>query len=72
AESIVKAIFSVAQVRVRDHGELARIEVGIDELHRLFDVRKLGEANQMIKELGFRYVSVDMKGYRQGSLVVVK
>ena len=52
--------------------ELARIEVGIDELHRMFDVRKLGEANQMIKELGFRYVSVDMKGYRQGSLVVVK
>lgn len=72
AESIVKTIFGVAQVRVRDHGELARIEVGIDELHRLFDIRKLGEANQMIKELGFRYVSVDMKGYRQGSLVVVK
>jgi uncharacterized protein len=65
AESIVKTIFGVAQVRVRDHGELARIEVGIDELHRLFDVRKLGEANQMIEELGFRYVSVDLKGYRQ-------
>ena len=72
AESIIKSIFGVEQVRVRDHGELARIEVGSDELHRLFDVRKLGEANQMIKELGFRYVSVDMKGYRQGSLVVVK
>ncbi len=72
AEYIIKTIFGVAQVRVRDHGELARIEVGSDELHRLFDVRKLGEANQMIKELGFRYVSVDMKGYRQGSLVVVK
>lgn len=72
AESIIKSIFGVEQVRVRDHGELARIEVGNDELHRLFDVRKLGEANQTIKELGFRYVSVDMKGYRQGSLVIVK
>jgi uncharacterized protein len=72
AESIIKSIFDVNQVRVRDHGELARIEVGNDELHRLFDIRKLGEADQMIKELGFRYVSVDMKGYRQGSLVLVK
>lgn len=72
AESIIKSIFGVEQVRVRDHGELARIEVGNDELHRLFDVRKLGEADQTIKELGFRYVSVDMKGYRQGSLVIVK
>jgi len=72
AESIIKSIFGVEQVRVRDHGELARIEVGNDELYRLFDVRKLGEADQMIKELGFRYVSVDMKGYRQGSLVIVK
>ena len=72
AESIIKTIFDVEQVRVRDHGELARIEVGSNELHRLFDVKKLGEADQMIKELGFRYVSVDMKGYRQGSLVIVK
>jgi pyridinium-3,5-biscarboxylic acid mononucleotide sulfurtransferase len=72
AESIIKTIFGVKQVRVRDHDELARIEVGNDELHRLFDVRKLGEADQKIKELGFRYVSVDMKGYRQGSLVIVK
>jgi pyridinium-3,5-biscarboxylic acid mononucleotide sulfurtransferase len=72
AEIIIKSIFGVKQVRVRDHGGLARIEVGNDELHMLFDVRKLGKADQLIKELGFRYVSVDMKGYREGSLVVVK
>jgi len=72
AESIIKTIFGVEQVRVRDHGEIARIEVANIELHRLFDVKKLGEADQLIKELGFRYVSVDMKGYRQGSLVRVK
>lgn len=72
AESIIKSIFGVEQVRVRDHGELARIEVGNNELNRLFDTGKLGEADQMIKELGFRFVSVDMKGYRQGSLVIVK
>jgi uncharacterized protein len=72
SESIIKSIFGVKQVRVRDHGELARIEVGSDELDRLFDIGKLGEADQMIKELGFKYVSVDMKGYRQGSLVMVE
>ena len=72
AESIIKTIFEIEQVRVRDHGEIARIEVGNDELHRLFDVQKLSEADQIIKELGFRYVSVDIKGYRQGSLVIIE
>ena len=72
AESIIKTIFDVEQVRVRDHDELARIEVGKAELDRLFDVKKLEEADKMIKELGFRYVSVDMRGYRQGSLAIVK
>lgn len=72
AEFITKTIFGVEQVRVRDHGDLARIEVGNDELHRLFDVKKLGEADQMIKELGFRYVSVDIRGYRQGSIFRVE
>jgi uncharacterized protein len=67
AELIIKTIFGVEQVRVRDHGELARIEVGNDELHKLFDIKKLGDADRMVKELGFRYVSVDIKGYRQGS-----
>lgn len=68
AELIIKTIFGVEQVRVRDHGELARIEVGNDELHKLFDIKKLGDADHMIKELGFRYVSVDINGYRQGSI----
>jgi uncharacterized protein len=72
AEIIIKSIFGIKQVRVRDHDGLARIEVGNNELHMLFDVRKLDKADQMIKELGFRYVSVDMKGYRQGSLVIVE
>lgn len=70
AESIIKTIFRVTQVRVRDHTELARVEVGRDELHRLFDAEKLEVADKKIKELGFRYVSIDMRGYRQGSLVV--
>jgi uncharacterized protein len=70
AESIIKTIFRVTQVRVRDHAELARVEVGRDELHRLFDAEKLEVADKKIKELGFRYVSIDMRGYRQGSLVV--
>lgn len=72
AEAIITTIFGIEQVRVRDHDELARIEVGKEELHKLFDIKMLEEADKLIKELGFRYVSIDMRGYRRGSLVIMK
>lgn len=71
AESIIKTIFRVSQVRVRDHTELARIEVGRDELPMMFDAEKLEVADTKIKDLGFKYVSIDIKGYKQGNLVVL-
>lgn len=71
SEIIVKSIFGVRQVRVRDHGEIARIEVGRDELARMFDPEKLGLLDKKLKELGFRFVTVDASGYRSGKLAVV-
>jgi uncharacterized protein len=71
AEAIVKAIFGVRQVRVRDHGDLARIEVGRDELHKMFDVDKLAILDNKLKELTFKFVSIDVAGYRTGKLVVI-
>jgi uncharacterized protein len=71
AEIIVKSIFSVRQVRVRNHGELARVEVGKDELQKMFDVEKLALLDGKLKELGFKFVSVDAAGYRTGKLVMV-
>ena len=71
AEIIVKTIFSVRQVRVRDHSDLARIEVGRDELHKLFDVDKLALLDKKLKELAFKFVSVDVAGYKSGKLVMI-
>lgn len=71
SEKIVRRTFGVRQVRVRDHGEVARIEVGRDELDKLFDVDKLSLLDQELKKLGFRFVSVDAAGYATGKLLVV-
>ncbi|HZB99509.1 MAG TPA: TIGR00268 family protein, partial [Nitrososphaeraceae archaeon] len=72
SEVIVKNIFNVRQVRVRDHGEVARIEVEKNELTKLFDIDKLPILDIKLKELGFRYVSIDVNGYRSGNLVIVE
>ena len=72
AEIIVKTIFAVRQVRVRDHGDLARIEVGRDELHKMFDVDKLAILDNKLKELTFKFVSIDVVGYKTGKLVVIR
>jgi uncharacterized protein len=71
AEIIVKTIFGVRQVRVRDHGDLARIEVGRDELNKMFDVNKLGLLDDKLKELRFKFVSVDAAGYKTGKMVMI-
>jgi uncharacterized protein len=69
-EIVVKSIFGVRQVRVRDHGDVARIEVGRDELSRIFNVEKLALLDAKLKELGFKYVSIDAAGYSPGKLVI--
>lgn len=54
-------------VRVRSHEDLARIEVRKEERKKLFDENLMDEISKNLKELGFRYVSLDMEGYRTGS-----
>jgi len=56
------------QVRVRHHGEIARIEVAPEELPRALDPALASRIAAEIKALGFRYVAVDLEGYRTGSL----
>ncbi len=72
AEIIVKTIFGVHQVRVRDHGELARIEVGRDELQKMFDTDKLTLLDRKLKEVGYKFVAVDAAGYKTGKLVMAE
>ena len=59
------------QYRVRDHGEIARIEVAPDELLPLTDPARRARVSQRLKELGFRFVTVDLEGYRPGGISVV-
>ena len=56
------------QVRLRHHGELARIEIDTRELARALDPEMAMAISAAIKPLGFRYVSLDLEGYRMGSL----
>ncbi len=55
------------QVRVRDHGEIARIELEGAELPGMLDKERRARISARLKELGFRFVTLDMEGYRTGS-----
>ena len=54
------------QARVRMHGDMARIEVNPDEIQRVIDNRE--KVYDYLKSLGFTYVSLDLGGYRTGSM----
>jgi uncharacterized protein len=60
--------FGFRQVRVRSHGELARIEIAPDELPRALQADMAETLAARIRETGFTYVTLDLEGYRQGSL----
>lgn len=54
------------QVRVRHHGELARIEVPTDMKHFFFDDEIISKVNTKLHEYGFKYVTLDLEGYKMG------
>ncbi len=56
------------QVRLRHHGELARVEIDPAELAHGIDPATSAKIVAAIKPLGFRYVALDLEGYRSGSL----
>lgn len=56
------------QFRVRFHQELARIEIAPEELPRALDPQMAAVLARRLKQLGFTYVTLDLEGYRQGSL----
>lgn len=54
--------------RVRAHGDLARIEVGREEIARIFEEPFRDKIYEAFQKAGFRYVSLDLAGYRTGSM----
>jgi uncharacterized protein len=70
-EILVKQVFGVRQVRVRDFNGVAKIEVEQKELNLLSDQIKLSKLTERLKQIGFTSVIVDPEGYRPGKLNVI-
>ncbi len=56
------------QFRVRHHGEIVRIEIAREELERTFDAAMAAEFTRIFKALGFKFVTLDLEGFRSGSM----
>ncbi|MBW4039405.1 MAG: ATP-dependent sacrificial sulfur transferase LarE [Acidobacteria bacterium] len=56
------------QVRVRHHGDLARVEIAREDLGRALSVEMFDWITAALKPLGFLYIAVDTQGYRSGSM----
>jgi uncharacterized protein len=67
AEDGIRAL-GFQQFRVRHHGNLVRLEVASDELPRALDPQMARQFVELLKTLGFTYVTLDLEGYRRGSL----
>jgi uncharacterized protein len=56
------------QIRVRHHGDIVRIEVANDELARALNPTMTAEFTRIFKGLGFKFVTLDLEGFRSGSM----
>jgi len=65
AESALRAL-GLCQLRVRHHGDVARVEVAPDELDLAFGLRE--EVAAAVRSAGYAYVALDLEGFRSGSL----
>lgn len=68
AEKFIRENVNVTQLRVRDHGNIARIEVLPHERKLFFNEELLNKITDKFKSLGYTYVTLDLEGYRTGSM----
>ena len=66
-EEAVRAL-GFRQFRVRHHGEIVRIEIAREELQRALDPAMAAEFVRIFKALGFKFVTLDLEGFRSGSM----
>ena len=59
------------QVRVRHHGDIVRIEIAREELTRALSPEMAAEFTRIFKALGFKFVTLDLEGFRSGSMNTV-
>ena len=67
AENFLKN-FGLTELRVRDHAGIARIEVLPEEFPKLINKDARGEIITFLKSLGYKYITIDLQGFRSGSL----
>lgn len=68
AEAFLRREIGLRQVRVRHHGQVARLEVEPDDFARLLEVDVRGRVVARLRSIGFRYVTLDLAGFRSGSM----
>ncbi|MBZ9607651.1 ATP-dependent sacrificial sulfur transferase LarE [Clostridium estertheticum] len=56
------------QIRVRHHGDIARVEVNVEERNKFFNIEMMDKVGNELKSIGFKYVTLDLLGYRTGSM----
>jgi uncharacterized protein len=66
-EEIMRGL-GFSQTRVRHHGEIARIEIAREELSKVFSMDMFERLSREFKRIGFRFVAIDVDGYRTGAL----
>jgi|SRR5438477_1964715 len=66
-EEIMRAL-GFRQTRVRHHGDMVRIEIATDELPKALNMQMFERLSCEFKKIGFRFVAVDVDGYRTGAL----
>jgi uncharacterized protein len=66
-EDAIRAL-GFRQFRVRHHGEIVRIEIARDELPRALSSSMAAEFTRVFKALGFKFVTLDLEGFRSGSM----
>ncbi len=71
SEIMIKQFFGARQVRVRDFGNTAKIEVDKDELDLLKDEKKMLVLKNFMNTVGFEFVLIDPNGYKPGKLNVI-
>jgi pyridinium-3,5-biscarboxylic acid mononucleotide sulfurtransferase len=66
-EDAIRAL-GFRQFRVRHHGDIVRIEIAREELARAFSTEMAAEFSRIFKTLGFKFVTLDLEGFRSGSM----
>jgi uncharacterized protein len=66
-EDAIRAL-GFRQFRVRHHGDIVRIEIAREELERALDPAMAAEFTRIFKALGFKFVTLDLEGFRSGSM----